>query len=265
MKNLILVDIVTGAAAKIKSGSLKHIQDAYTEMCRFVSQAIAGSAFDPSAINTGYVIYGCTNTGTGGNYIIAEGLVLYNGILYRVPASTFTTTGPDVPILTLTTTYTTATNADPVSFTDGSTHNIHQDKTLVVGAGTSGSSLLDYSALVWSTGTSRTKTPTYTAHYSTSNFKVHKNGGRVEFSGALICNASAVTNETITTLDVEFRPLTTRYVTHLCDSFGGVMLCAFRITTAGDVSVFTCYNNNTGAPSGINSQTYYLDNLGFRI
>lgn len=265
MKNLILVDIVSGAAAKIKSGALKHIQDAYTEMCRFVSQAIAGSAFDPSAINTGYVIYGCTNTGTGGNYIIAEGLVLYNGILYRVPASTFTTTGPDVPILTLTTTYTTATNADPVSFTDGSTHNIHQDKTLVVGAGTSGSSLLDYSALVWSTGTSRTKTPTYTAHYSTSNFKVHKNGGRVEFSGALICNASAVANETITTLDVEFRPLADRYVTHICDSFGGLRLVTFRIQTTGVVQIFGCENKDAGGPTAITSMTFYLDNLGFRI
>jgi len=265
MKNLVLVDIVTGVAAKIKSGSLQHLQTAYTEMIKLACQAVAGSGFDPSAVNTGYVIYGCTNSGSGGFYVIAEGLVLYNGILYRVPATSFTTSGADVPVMTLTVSYTTATNYDPVLFTDGSSHNIHQDKTLVVSSGTSGTTLLDYSALVW-TGTARTVTPTLTAHYTTSStVKVHKVGGRVEFSGALVCNASAVANETITTLPVEFRPLTIRYVTHICDSFGGLRLVTFRIQTSGVVDIFGCENKDAGGPTAITSMTFYLDNVGFRI
>lgn len=264
MKNLILVDILTGAAAKIKSGSLQHLQNAYTEMIRLVSQGLAGSGFDPSAVNTGYVIYGCTNSGSGVNYVIAEGLVLYNGILYRVPAVSFSTSGALVPILTLTVSYTTATNYDPVSFTDGSSHNIHQDKTLVMSAGTSGSSLLDYSALVW-TGTAITITPTLTTHYTTSStVKVHKNNGRVEFSGTLVCNASATDHETIMTLPVEFRPLVARTVSFIADSGGGLRFMSINISTAGVVQVYTS-NNAWNTPASFASYTFTLDNLGYRI
>jgi hypothetical protein len=90
------------------------------------------------------ILWGCVNTGTGtgiGNSaIISAGAVYYNEEIYQVPAFS---SGSLVNGLkgTITTTY---TAVDPVLFSDNTTHNVHQIKTLVLSDAAPTSSPTDY-------------------------------------------------------------------------------------------------------------------------
>ncbi|CAB4126202.1 hypothetical protein UFOVP153_46 [uncultured Caudovirales phage] len=143
MRILDITPITDTAQIKIKKGTLQFIQDAHKETMATAIQALIGTSYDPTVM---YILYGCKNTGSGSSYIIGEGAVFYSGEVYLANASSFTLSGSNVALFNLVITQY-STNADPVTFTDSSTHNVHNIRKMQVGQGISGSGVMDYSAV----------------------------------------------------------------------------------------------------------------------
>lgn len=131
-KILDVTPISNTAQMPIKSGTLQFLQDAHKESLTNVIKGLIGGSYSAT---TYYILNGCVNTGVGSNYIISSGAIFFNGEVYDVQSTTFTTTGGQVPVMNIQTTQYTS-NADPVTFTDGSVQNVHDIRSIVISAGT---------------------------------------------------------------------------------------------------------------------------------
>jgi hypothetical protein len=145
MKILDVSAVTDSAQIKIKQGTLKFLQDANYEALGSIVQGLIGATYNTSTV---YVLNGCKNTGAGSNYIIGGGAVFYNGEIFLVDAASFSISGINVAVCTLAVTQYT-TNADPVTFSDLSTHNVHNVRKVLISSGTSGSGLSDYSGVTF--------------------------------------------------------------------------------------------------------------------
>lgn len=142
MKTILSNFISATAFQPFKQGTWEHLQQSYTEALDALVKSQIGSTYDATKV---YILYGCIATGTDpGARTFTSGAVFYNGIVYLVPAASFTSSGSDVAIGTITTSYYADAKADPVLFTDGSSHNVHEIKTMVISAGVSGSGDADF-------------------------------------------------------------------------------------------------------------------------
>ena len=95
------------------------------------------------------VLQGCTNTIVGSTHTIAAGIIT-TGTGFASCATTSVTLSPgQVVIGTVNITYPLVGTADPVTFSDGTTHNVHAESTIVWSAGASGSGDFDYDDLVF--------------------------------------------------------------------------------------------------------------------
>jgi hypothetical protein len=140
MKRLKTTNITTTAGLPIQGPTLDFLQDASKEALNSLARAIITNDFYDA--NTPYVLFGCTNSGSGSNYIIAAGAIYYQGEVWLVPAATFTISGPNIARLVVTSNW--LAGVDPVQFTDLSTHNVHEDKILQPQAGATG---IDYGTI----------------------------------------------------------------------------------------------------------------------
>ena len=143
MKKIDTSAISTTTGMPIKSGTIDHLQNAYIEAMSSIVTSTIVPAYQYST-NVGYKLWGCENTGSGSNYIIGQGAVFFNGEVFQVPAATFTISGTNVAVGSIQTTYFSATNADPVTFTDSVNRNVHQIRQIVFAPGLSGSGAFDY-------------------------------------------------------------------------------------------------------------------------
>jgi len=135
MKKLDLSSVTNAAQMPVKKGTLQFLQDSYTEILNALANNLVGSANVGSSV---YVIYGCVLDEI--LLTITQGAVYYNGEIYLVSDGSIPAlTGSNVYVWTLLNTQYT-TNADPVTFTDTSVHNIHNIRTFVVSQGASGGS-----------------------------------------------------------------------------------------------------------------------------
>ena len=142
MKILDVSPITDTVRFPIKKGTLKFIQDAHKENTAGVLQALIGKSLGITA----YVIYGCKNSGSGLNYDISPGYVFYLGELYYVASAAFTAAGGQTAVLKITTTQYT-TDADPVTFSDASSKNVHNIRAVTIASAVSGTGISDYSAV----------------------------------------------------------------------------------------------------------------------
>ena len=132
-KHVLYGDITSTA----KQPYLKQTHQHYNEMIDELTKAYGeGIVADPTSIT---ILWGCINTGTGtgiGNSaIISAGAVYYNGEIYQVPA--FSTASIVSGLKgTITTSY--VSGIDPVLFSDNTTHDVHQIKTIVISDAASG-------------------------------------------------------------------------------------------------------------------------------
>lgn len=143
MKKLIVTGITDSAQLKIKTGTLQFLQDANAEAFQAVIIAAIGPTYSPTIV---YKLYGVINSGTGNAYAISAGAVFYGGEVYLVDAVTFTASGVQVGVLNIVVTQYT-TNADPVTLTDSTVVNVHNIRKMVISAGTTGSTISDFSAI----------------------------------------------------------------------------------------------------------------------
>jgi hypothetical protein len=139
MRKLITSFIGPNKAMPIKQGTLDHLQLAYQEAISALGESQIGSDYDPTKV---YILYGCENNDTHPNYDISAGAVFYNGEVYLVDAANFV--AANTAVGTITTSYYASAIADPVTFTDGVAHNVHEIKKMVIANGVSGSGTADF-------------------------------------------------------------------------------------------------------------------------
>lgn len=144
MKKINTTPITTGSAMPFKSGSLEHLQSAYQETTIDTIQMLISQG-DSEAYPTTLpprIMYGCRYlSGIGA---VSQGAIIYGNELYRTDGAVGIVLGlGQVVVGTITTTYFTATNADPVTFSDSTTNNVHEIKKITWAAGTSGSGDFD--------------------------------------------------------------------------------------------------------------------------
>jgi hypothetical protein len=137
MKKIKTTDITTSAAMPVKQGTLDHLQSAYTEIIQGFALQMVGGANG--------IIFGCIKTQVGLNWSITAGYVYYNGEIYLCDAANGTLGAGQSIYGTITTTNLTATNADPVEFSNGLTYNVHEIRKIVWSSNTTGTQL--FSAL----------------------------------------------------------------------------------------------------------------------
>lgn len=238
MKSIVLTDITTSAAAKIKKGTLDHLQNAYTELLIQLANSIGGQNLDPTT-TAPYVLSGLVNTGSGSNYIYSAGLILYNGELYQVPAATFTLGGGETVVATITTAYITAADSDPVEFSDGSSHNIHRNRTIVLDNAVSGTGTFDFltDAIYQNPATELTYAGGYGANWSGTIKYIKNRDGLVSITGNVQCaSGPPALSQVIFTLPVGYRPRATTYINSLKYRSAPLLDgCVIRIDTNGQV------------------------------
>ena len=202
MKNLLTNSISTSVGFPVKSGTLDFLQTASSEMLNALARSIIGRDFSTSVP---YALYGCNNTGSGSSYVIEAGAILWNGVLYLVPAVTFTLTGGNSVFVSKSTSYVTSSVADPVTFTDGVPRNVHADtimnvyQSALVPSPTAGFS---YGSLEYAIPPIP-KSLTPTANYVNSVLQYYRNrDGVIMFNGYIQCSAGAATLQAIATLPV---------------------------------------------------------------
>lgn len=143
MKKLDVSAVSASNALPFKSGSIIHIQNAYQEAIAEGIKGLIGAAYDPGEV---YILNGLVNSGSGSNYNISSGSVFFNGEVYLVDSASFTTTGLQVAVANIVTTFFTGLNADGVEFGDGVIRNIHQIRKVTLSAGLSGSGIGNYAS-----------------------------------------------------------------------------------------------------------------------
>jgi hypothetical protein len=133
MKKILTNNIVTPVKQPFTRTSLEYIQDAYTTSLDYISNA--PSIIKPAYLNGVFpqIIFGNNLNYAFGYYSTDIGAIKFNGNIYYSPGSFFSTTG--VPVVYIVTEY---ASTDPVQLSDGSSANVHQNKTIIITGGTAG-------------------------------------------------------------------------------------------------------------------------------
>lgn len=139
--------IPSGDSAYFKQGTWTHLQKAYIECLDAMVKSLVGKDYDTAKY---YILHGCVATGTDPSArTISAGAIFHDGEIYLVPSASFTTTGAQVAVGTITTAYNTSDySVDPQTTPNGNVISIHAIRTIVFTGGASGSGDVNYSALV---------------------------------------------------------------------------------------------------------------------
>jgi len=159
-----------------------------------------------------YVLYGCVETDLGaGNFSYTAGWIMHgtNAECYYMAAIASIAIST-APVLTITTTP--DATADPTTFTDGSSQNVHDVRTLVLTDGALNSADINYDDLIFVNKTWQSYTPTFSA-YTSADVAV---GGGVTMGASSVGAYWMVKNNTLF-LDIKGVDMSTiatvRYVT----------------------------------------------------
>lgn len=134
----------------VKAGTWDFLQLAYQEGFDALCKRILDNHRITYSASTAYVLYGCISSVAGGNTSFTAGTIYFNGEIFLSPAQTIATpSGGNVIVASIDTTQYT-TNADTVTYGDGSGHNVHNIRQCKFAAGSSGSgSIANYSSFLF--------------------------------------------------------------------------------------------------------------------
>ena len=127
----------------IKKGTLKFLQDSHTETLANSLIGLIGPTYNGL---TCYILWGCVNSGSGLVYSITPGAIFFLGEVFTVAAAAFTSPGGEVAVLNITTTQYT-TDADPVTFSDATSNNVHNVRAITIASAVAGTGIANYSAV----------------------------------------------------------------------------------------------------------------------
>jgi hypothetical protein len=215
---------------------------------------------------TKYCLQGAVLSGAG-PYNITQGYVIISGQIYSTSAITGLNVGAGQVIVgNITSAYPLVGTFDPVTFSDGVTHNVHEFNYIVWSAGASGSGDIDFSELTYLR--SQWQTPTYASGWAgytyvndtPAQFKKDAISNKVIMRGctrALIANV----NTTILTLPSGYIPNTEKFIPiFMVDQNGGGNVGGYiRILTNG-----TIIPNFWATPSGTHIVVCF-DNVSFPL
>lgn len=142
MRKLKTSNITASAEFPVKEGTLQHMQLAYQEALNALALNVVGRNANQAV---GYILYGCVNSGSSGSMNVSAGAIYYNGEVFLVDA--FTLAVSNTAVGSIATTYF-STNADPVTFTNGISYNVHEIRKIVFTNGASGSGIFDFNDLL---------------------------------------------------------------------------------------------------------------------
>ena len=199
----------------------------------------------------GYILSGAVKTGTT-SVSITAGNVNYGGFNYATPAATLTLSGSQVVVGTITKSYPLVGTFDPVTFSDGTTHNVHEAATIVWSAGASGSADVNYDDFVI-LNVPVTTQGTY-CQYS-------KKMNRVTIQGLIGAGYEGVTSSsgsTSWTLPESCRPSANRscYLIYF-DTIGGQIVVAGQGILTVDINGKVTFSAFTGAGTARFTQLYF--------
>lgn len=137
MKHILSSDITSTA----RQPYTKVTHEYYNAMINEAVEALGRAVVQNNSSFT--VLYGCVNSASP-NANISAGAIFYNGEIYLCDAFVDGTISNAI-VGTITTTYDTA---DPVLFSDGTSHNVHQIKKIVWSDAVSGSGSVNFADLV---------------------------------------------------------------------------------------------------------------------
>lgn len=135
----------------IKSGVLQHLQDATQDaaLLSYIAALGLGIGYSNPSNTTPTILKGVYDGSGGGTFSCSDGILMYQGELFYLPATTFAITA--TPVVCLDIQYNNlAANADPVLFTDGNSRKVLQTRQLSVVDGSSSTSgyICDFSSLI---------------------------------------------------------------------------------------------------------------------
>ena len=134
MKILDNSNITNTAQLPIKKGTIAFLQDSHKETVISLFKAMVGSTYN---VLTPYVLFGLNDSGSGLSHNISGGAIVILGEIFQVDAVAFTSASGEVPYLNfIVDQYT--TDADPVTFTDLSVHDVHNIRKYEIVSATSG-------------------------------------------------------------------------------------------------------------------------------
>lgn len=140
MRKLSTANITNSNGMPIKGGTLLHLQLAYEEALTALAKNMVARDNDTTR---GYILFGLVNSGTSSSMNVSAGAIYYNGEVFLVDAFTLTVAGGQAAVASITTTQY-ATDADPVTFTDGVARNVHNIRKITFASAASGSGIFDF-------------------------------------------------------------------------------------------------------------------------
>lgn len=141
MKKLITSDITDSVGMPVKAGTLRHIQESYTEAVAELAKAAIGNGYGAAP---GYILNGVVNGSAHPTYNTGSGSLFINGEIFLVDAASFTLSGGQTAIFVLDETFATGSDADSVEFTDGINRNVHQIRKAKLQGGTAGTGMVNF-------------------------------------------------------------------------------------------------------------------------
>lgn len=181
--------------------SLDMLQDAYKDAFSDISKSLIGESYDPTVP---YILWGCETTGPA---FVSTGAVFFNGEVFFVPQWN-PGVGPVFPNVLIAAVLTSYSAVDPVTFEDGSIHNIHNIRMCNLGYGLSGTGDIgDFTDFV-RVNTTSVDYSSVGANIGTRTIEMERNKF-VEFNG--VGGAAVVTvdaSKAISGRVVEFRTVT---------------------------------------------------------
>lgn len=240
MKKLITTPIIAGVAYPPSKKGFDFLYLSNQEIFASLAQALSG---DPIAGTESFVLYGCEKHDLGGGNFSFDAGYIYNvpnNEVYLFPGHTSMAIAT-VAILKLDTTSSVKfpTVYNPSVFTDGSTHNVHQNNQLIVSDGALNSGLINFDDLLL-VNTTTQRAPSYAGSFIAdpgSPIKYRRKNRTLRIKGTTHYSVPAGIggNITLFTLPVGFRPLETQSFPST-DVIGGT-IGAVQITSAGVVSL----------------------------
>jgi hypothetical protein len=232
-------DIAVGSAMPFKSSMLVWENGANASDNNGLMSCITNSD-NPTKV----CLQGAVKTGSG-PYDITSGWVIISGQLYPTIAITGLTLGSGQVIVgTITKSYPLVGTYDPVTFSDGTTHDVHELNTIVWSAGSAGTTSLDYDDLVF-VNTPEALTGTIaTAQWKDGSGGTTFNYYKIPFNKLVIdttLEKQSAGSATIITLPSGYRPKVDRYFTTFGGSANPDTILTFKIDTSGNV---TLHNSN---------------------